>query len=1752
MKLRLPIAVFASAALSGQVLLPVEQDFESEAACSATCGVDCVLIGDWTNALDDDVEWIIQAGGTPSNATGPSLDFLPGTASGQYAYVEATGACSPDARAHLLSPVLSPGAGAHMSFRYHQRGADMGTLSVDQQEPVRHLDGVLLGATETLSSPTADFSVLSPGMHVAIVGSLGNDGVYPVLNIVDPNTVQLDMGGGAVDEAPITFDAWHPDGDWTLDLFGPVSDDVDLWQHAACVPLQVSGAETRVRFAAVTGPGFASDMAIDAVSVEAPQPIDLAIQEVEVVAPGCGDTTTLVSVTLVNTGATELVDVPLLLRVDGGPAVQEVVPGTIGVCGVVEYTFGTQVELGTLGGHTISVEHAVVGDARADNDVATADVYAPPILDSYPISDDLEGLAAAAWRTGGDESSWAVGTPAKTVIAGAASGTQAWVTGGLGTETYNPLEDSFVEGPCYDFSSLTHPRVELSVWWDAEFSWDGAAVEASIDDGVTWDTVGAFGDPINWYSDDSILSLPGGDGWSGADATSNGSGGWVSAGHGLDGLAGESLVRLRVRFAADSTVQDDGFAFDDWRVVDDPPGIEALAILDALPADAAPAGVGRMEVLALELEARGADQTILSLPLSLGGVLDADVSAVELWLDDGDGVFDAATDLAFAANPQLPVDGVATFSTPTELFLPAYVPRRIFATVDLRASAAGSVLQAAVDPADVVASGPFLDAGPVLGPSRGVFQVGLVPLVDDFSGGSPHRTVDLGPGTFPESVGAGLPAPLGAPTSVAGTAGLVDSQGLIDLPTDRLRLAPPDAAALDYHLDLSAYAAGPADLSLRFSWEHGGGQLDDGDGVFLSLDGGATWDLTLFPLPSGPSTALEETLDLDAALQAAGLTFTDQAVLRFQAEGPAGEELLLDDVFVGTLPDLRVARGNTLTDGATDLLGDFTALVPTEVSWELHNDGHLDLSLGAPVLSGASNADVVLVSAPSVVPPGDVGLLTVEITAQSAGPLGFELALPADDHRLADGVFDLTLAGEGTVQPDLVLLFEDEPVFDGDVVDVGVHTAGLPLDTLLEVLNQGTGPLTFTGAAPMLFANAQNVGASVAVTPTDPLPAGEESHGILTLIPQADGAFSVDVIVQTDDPDSPVLTLTLEGVAVSPGLQLVRGGIIPPGGVEDAGAHRPGSTLTWAWSLNNTGTGDVTLLGAPDPVALANVSGPLLASVSSQPAVLIPTGASVGFVLELEVTGLGPFSVDLVVESNDAEHPLYVVTIVGEGVEPELVLEDANGSLDDGDVVDFGPLRVGDAVVWAGEVTNAGTGDLSLPGTPPLELSDLVAAAGLVLTQPAALVAPGGSEPFAVELTAQALGPFSGVLTLRSDDADEPVTSVQLVGTGVLPDLRVRRAGVPLADGATDDLGELRRARTSTLAWVLGNDGTGPLAFTGSPEPLAILNPLGAQVTISTPPPASLPAGDEAVLALDILPLEDAFSFDLVLPTDDPQTPTYTLHAEGVAVAPSLSVQRDGVPIPADGVDALGDLSLAPTTRTWTLTNTGTASLAWTEPPSLEVTGAAAVEVLHAPSAIPAGGEDELRLTVLPGADGDIAFDVLLATDDPDVPDYAFTVVASVVSPRLRLSRNGVELNDDATDPLGEFRVDRPTTWSWTLLNDGSADAALLMPDPVLLRSVDGLAIDDLIQPPAVLSRGTSAEFAVTARAGVPGDVGFELLVRRADGKEITLHASGTATIPVEPPDPEPEGCGCAVASPDASWPLFLLPLAVLRRRRPA
>lgn len=364
-------------------------------------------------------------------------------------------------------------------------------------------------------------------------------------------------------------------GNWALDVTPSWTNNLNTWlQKDVDLTAYAGRPSVRLRIRGTLGSSFTSDMAVDDIEVYEPAAYDVNMISVSA-GGGCGNSVnTPVIVSYSNSGSDTLnagETIYLSFQILGNTVIDTVVLSNAILPGdTVSYTFvNGGADLSGPSTVTINAWSSYGLDTNSGNDSTSVVTIGIPIISSLPYFENFEA-GQNGWRiTNGGAGTWAFGTPAKSVINSAASGANCFVTGGL-TGFYLDNDFSWVEGPCFDFSNVCDPVISVRVWWNAEFSWDGMNITASTDGGTTWNIIGAFGDPLNWYNDNSITGNPGGfqDGWSGRNSSSDGSGGWVTAKHHLTGLGNQANVKIRFNFASDGSVTDDGVAFDDVRIYD--------------------------------------------------------------------------------------------------------------------------------------------------------------------------------------------------------------------------------------------------------------------------------------------------------------------------------------------------------------------------------------------------------------------------------------------------------------------------------------------------------------------------------------------------------------------------------------------------------------------------------------------------------------------------------------------------------------------------------------------------------------------------------------------------------------------------------------------------------------------------------------------------------------------------------------------------------------------------------------------------------------------------------------------------------------------------------------------------------------------------------------------------------------------------------------------------------------------------------
>lgn len=356
-------------------------------------------------------------------------------------------------------------------------------------------------------------------------------------------------------------------GVWTNSVTSISGNKGDNWLYKE-VSLTSYPGVIQVRFRSKPGnSAYYTDMAIDDVSVL--PSISIGSDSLYAVSQTYGfplADTTLFYVRLINSGRTNLTKANVTLSIDGNqigteavtlsPALDEMETKT--------YALKTKYYLGP-GLHDICVwssEPNLTTDGFTLDDTICIQYTVFDNVTSYPYCNNFDSglnewvpINAYNYKTG--NTSWESGTPNKTYITSAYSGSTAWVTDTK--SNYLSLDSSGLFTPIFEV--VPNQCYQLSFYHNfyTEQFQDGGVVEYSGNGGLNWSILGqAF--ETNWMNSDYVSALNPIDptaGWTGN------SGGWVYAEHDFKSDSSDQIL-FRFRFGSDVSVQYDGWAIDDF------------------------------------------------------------------------------------------------------------------------------------------------------------------------------------------------------------------------------------------------------------------------------------------------------------------------------------------------------------------------------------------------------------------------------------------------------------------------------------------------------------------------------------------------------------------------------------------------------------------------------------------------------------------------------------------------------------------------------------------------------------------------------------------------------------------------------------------------------------------------------------------------------------------------------------------------------------------------------------------------------------------------------------------------------------------------------------------------------------------------------------------------------------------------------------------------------------------------------------
>ena len=482
--------------------------------------------------------------------------------------------------------------------------------------------------------------------------------------------------------------------------------------------------------------------------------------------------------------------------------------------------------------------------------------------------------------------------------------------------------------------------------------------------------------------------------------------------------------------------------------------------------------------------------------------------------------------------------------------------------------------------------------------------------------------------------------------------------------------------------------------------------------------------------------------------------------------------------------------------------------------------------------------------------------------------------------------------------------------------------------------------------------------------------------------PSSTGAKQGSLVINSNDPDEPVTSLTVRGNAThTPNIR------VSPTSL-NFGEVGVGTSSGKNLEINNDGDAVLRIYDIipNDPQ--------FTASNYTDVAAFSKITVTVNFAPSFE----GPKTAILAIVSNDPDQPVLPVPLQGIGVQnfiPDISVSPS--------ALDFGDVQIGSSSDKVFQIQNSGNAKL--------QISDVKSSNSqfLVISKPVE-VQPGAMANVQLRFIPSSSDKKTGVITITSNDPDESNVLVYVQGTGVstpVPDVRV----VP-----TDlNFGSVNVDSSLDKKFQLHNDGNALLqvsSITSSsnqfviPQKSNVLPGSMVEITVRfTPTSGGVKAGA------------------VIIASNDPDESTTSVSIQGIGVqnVPDIRVVPTALDYGSVNVGQSSDKKLQ-------IHNDGTAVLHVTS-----ITSTSSMFVVLNSFNVPSGGMVEVTVRFAPTTGGVKTGTITIASDDPDEPTTAVSVqgIGIQTVPDVRVVPTALS--------FGSVNVGSSLDKKFQLHNDGNA-----------------------------------------------------------------------------------------------------------------
>lgn len=276
----------------------------------------------------------------------------------------------------------------------------------------------------------------------------------------------------------------------------------------------------------------------------------------------------------------------------------------------------------------------------------------------------------------------------------------------------------------------------------------------------------------------------------------------------------------------------------------------------------------------------------------------------------------------------------------------------------------------------------------------------------------------------------------------------------------------------------------------------------------------------------------------NVALAAGSITATPTAALQLADLGTHIFAVVVTDgtnnttVYVAVqvvTPEIDVSNATptAIPDGGADTITGATAGVPVVVTYTISNNGGADLAVTGVVISNTVNCSANVTANP-VSPVAPSGSTTFDVTV-TPGPGAFSFDIDINSDDVDENPYDIAVSGTAAAAPEIdVSNATPTAIPDGGADNLGSVSTGQLTSVVYTITNLGTSNLTITGVS---TSGDVNCTSSVTVNPAATVAPSTSTTFTVGVTPTADGAFSFNITIASDDADENPYDIAVSGTA---------------------------------------------------------------------------------------------------------------------------------------------------------------------------------------------------------------------------------------------------------------------------------------------------------------------------------------------------------------------------------------------------------------------------------------------------------------------------------------------------------------------------------------------------------------------------------------------------------------------------------------------